>query len=321
MSEAQSRQFGGNSTTADVTEGIDLAGQVAVVTGASTGLGAETARALAAKGAHVTLAVRNLEKGEGVAAEIRSSTGNSQVDVGEIELSVPASVRAFAKTYLAGHPKLNLLINNAGIMGCPLERTTEGWELQFATNHLGHFLLTCLLVPGLRAGAPSRVVNLSSAGHRFSPVIFDDIHFERREYDKWASYGQAKTANILFSSELNRRLSEGGVTANAVHSGGIMTELGRHLQQADIEELMSRAPSGGIQWKSVESGAATSVWAATAPELEGRGGLYLEDCGVGALHNSEDSSTGYQAHVFDTEAASRLWSISEELLGERFDFN
>jgi NAD(P)-dependent dehydrogenase (short-subunit alcohol dehydrogenase family) len=316
----EDRQFGSDSTTAEVTEGIDLTGRVAVVTGASTGLGAETARALAAKGAQVTLAVRNVDKGEEVAAEIRSSTGNPKVDVGEIELSVPASVRAFAKNYLAGHPKLNLLVNNAGIMGCPLERTTEGWELQFATNHLGHFLLTGLLVPALRAGAPSRVVNLSSAGHRFSPVIFDDIHFERREYDKWASYGQAKTANILFSSELNRRLSEAGVTANAVHPGGIMTELGRHLQQTDIEELMSRAPSGGIQWKSVESGAATSVWAATAPELEGRGGLYLEDCGVGVPRASEDSSIGYQAHAFDAEAATRLWSISEELLGESFDF-
>jgi NAD(P)-dependent dehydrogenase (short-subunit alcohol dehydrogenase family) len=315
------RNFGADSTTTQVSDGIDLAGRVAIVTGASTGLGAETARCLAERGAAVTLAVRNTAKGEEVAESIRSSTGNPQVDVGEIELSVPDSVRAFAKRYLSDHGALNLLINNAGIMACPLERTSEGWEMQFATNHLGHFLLTGLLVPALRAGAPARVVNLSSAGHRFSPVVFDDIQFERREYDKWAAYGQAKTANIWFSAELNRRLADAGVTANAVHPGGIMTELGRHLQQADIEELMSRAPSGGIQWKTVESGAATSVWAATAPELEGRGGLYLEDCHIGEERSgAEGESTGYESWALDAAGAKQLWEVTEQLLGESFDF-
>jgi NAD(P)-dependent dehydrogenase (short-subunit alcohol dehydrogenase family) len=318
MSDA--RSFGHDSTTSQVSEGIDLSERVAIVTGASTGLGAETARTLAEKGASVTLAVRNTAKGEEVAESIRSSTGNPNVDVGEIELSVPDSVRAFAKRYLAEHPALNLLINNAGIMACPLQRTAEGWEMQFATNHIGHFLLTCLLTPALRAGAPARVVNLSSGGHRFATVGLDDLHFERREYDKWAAYGQAKTANIWFSSELTRRLAGAGVTANAVHPGGIMTELGRHLEQADIEELMSRAPAGGFQWKTVESGAATSVWAATAPELEGRGGLYLEDCQISVPRTGEEGeSTGYESWAFDEQGAARLWEASEQLVGEKFD--
>jgi NAD(P)-dependent dehydrogenase (short-subunit alcohol dehydrogenase family) len=314
------RNFSQSSTTSDVTAGLDLSGHNAIVTGASTGLGAETAWALAAIGANVTLAVRNVEKGEGVAEAIRADLPNATLDVSEVELSVPDSVRAFAKRYLERGTPLHRLVNNAGVMACPLERNANGWEIQFATNHIGHFLLTALLAPALKAGAPARVVNLTSAGHRLSPVVFDDIQFERREYDKWSAYGQAKTANIWFSNELNRRLSPQGVTSNAVHPGGIVTELGRHLEKSDIEELMSRAPSGGIQWKTVESGAATSVWAATAPELEGRGGLYLEDCGVGEIGATDDSSVGYDAHAFDTDGERRLWQVSEELVGETFDF-
>ncbi len=213
--------FGHDTTTDEVLAGIDLTGKRAIVTGGSTGLGEETARALASRGAAVTLAVRDAAKGEAAAGRIRASTGNKNIDVGIVELSVPDSVRAFAKTWLANTKKLNLLINNAGIMACPLARTREGWEMQFATNHLGHFLLTCLLVPALRAGDNARVVNLSSAGHHMSNVDFDDPHFERRDYEKWASYGQSKTANILFSVELNKRLAKDGITANAVHPGAI----------------------------------------------------------------------------------------------------
>ncbi len=183
--------FGFESTTDEVLDGISLEGRRAVITGTSGGLGAETARAMAARGAAITLAARNLEKLEAVAASIRESTGNPNVDIGELDLTVPDSVRRFATNWLESHDSLNLLINNAGIMACPLTRTPEGWELQFATNHLGHFLLTALLAPALVAGAPARVVNLSSGGHRFGGIDFDDLHYERRDYDKWQAYGQS----------------------------------------------------------------------------------------------------------------------------------
>jgi NAD(P)-dependent dehydrogenase (short-subunit alcohol dehydrogenase family) len=293
---------------------------VALVTGASGGLGAETARALAECGAAVTLAARDMAKAEGVAESIRASTGSDRIDLAQLELSSPESVRACAKDWLEGHGELHLLINNAGVMACPLARTREGWEMQFATNHLGHFLLTALLVPALRAGAPSRIVNLSSAGHRLAGVDFDDIHFERRDYDKWAAYGQSKTANVLFALELDRRLKQDGVRAYAVHPGVIMTELARHLTPDDIKDLMDRAPGeGGLVFKTVETGAATEVYAATAPELEGQGGLYLEDCRISGLAESEAASLGHAAHAVDPEAVTRLWQVSEQLLGERFD--
>ena len=315
--------FGADTTTDEVIAGIDLTGKQALVTGASTGLGKETARALASKGAAVTIAARDPAKGEAAAAEIRASTGNRNIDVAQVELSVPDSVRAFAKTWLAGHGPLHLLINNAGVMACPLTRTAEGWEMQFATNHLGHFLLTNLLAPALKAGAPGRLVNLSSAGHRFSDVHFDDIHFNSRDYEKWSSYGQSKTANVLFSVELTRRLAPYGITANAVHPGGIQTELGRHLTQADIDALLARVStpgsSGGIKFKTIPAGAATSVWAATSPELDGRGGLYLEDCHIGELKTDPTASSGYFAYATDPASATRLWAVSEETLGEKFD--
>ena len=312
------RNFRKDSTAEQVSEGIDLTGKRALVTGASGGLGAETARVLALRGAAVTLTAREVPKGEKVAAEIRSETGNDAIDVMSVELSEPSSVRDFAKAYLARHGTLNLLINNAGVMACPLARTAEGWEMQFATNHLGHFLLTSLLMPALRAGAPSRVVNVSSRGHRFSPVVFEDIHFETRDYDKWASYGQAKSANVLFALELDRRFGAAGVHGFSLHPGGIMTELGRHLSPEDIKELMARAPSGNFEWKTVPCGAATSVYAATAPELEGRGGLYLDDCQVSSQRESDDAEVGYEAWAMDPAAAARLWEVSEQTLGVTF---
>ncbi|MEN3975566.1 SDR family NAD(P)-dependent oxidoreductase [Emcibacter sp. SYSU 3D8] len=315
--------FGADTTTDEVIAGIDLRGKQALVTGASTGLGEETARALASAGAAVTLAVRDKAKGEAAAERIRKVTGNQGIDVAQVELSVPDSVRACAKTWLAGHGPLHLLVNNAGVMACPLTRTAEGWEMQFATNHLGHFLLTNLLAPALKAGAPGRIVNLSSAGHRFADVNFVDPHFNHRDYDKWSSYGQSKTANVLFSVELTRRLAPYGITANAVHPGGIQTELGRHLTDSDIEALMARvktnAGSGEFKFKTIPAGAATSVWAATSPELEGRGGLYLEDCHVGELKSGPAASSGYFAYATDPASAARLWALSEATLGETFD--
>jgi NAD(P)-dependent dehydrogenase (short-subunit alcohol dehydrogenase family) len=327
MGDANRSAFGAETTTDEALEGLDLSGRNVVVTGASGGLGAETGRALAARGANVTLAARNLEKTGGVLDAIRSAGGN--VEASQLELTSDESVRAFAEHYAAEHDALHLLINNAGIMACPLARTDRGWEKQFATNHLGHFLLTGLLLPLLEAGAPSRVVCLSSAAHLMSGIDFDDIHFDRRDYDKWVAYGQSKTANALHAQELNRRLSGKGVSAFAVHPGMIMTELARDLTPEDIKDLMGRraerdedlgrppeAPGSGF--KSVEAGAATSCFAATAPELEGHGGIYLEDCQVAQPAGSGGPTMGYAAHAHDDEAAARLWQYSEEVLGERF---
>jgi NAD(P)-dependent dehydrogenase (short-subunit alcohol dehydrogenase family) len=190
--------------------------------------------------------------------------------------------------------------------------------MQFGSNHLGHFLLTCLLAPALLRGAPSRIVSVSSRGHHMSPVVFDDIQFEKRPYDKWLSYGQSKTANILFAVGLEKRLGSRGVHANALHPGGIMTELGRHLQPEDREFIRSRMSRGGVSFKTVEAGAATETFAATAPELEGRGGLYLEDCHVATVNDAEDALDGVKSYALDPANAERLWEVSEKLVGQRF---
>ena len=310
------KKFGAETTASEVATGIDLRGKVALVTGGSSGLGQETARVLAERGAHVILSARDIPKGEAVAAGIRDSTRNQRVEVEALELGSFASIRAFAQRFLARHPTLHILVNNAGVMACPPGKTTDGFELQFGSNHLGHFLATCLLVPALRRGAPSRVVSVSSRGHHMSPVVFEDIQFERRPYDKWLSYGQAKTANVLFAVGLERRLGARGVHANALHPGAIMTELGRHLQPEDIQFLQAR--TSGVKFKMVEAGAATSVFAATAPELEGRGGLYLEDCHVAAVNDAPDAPDGVKSYALDPRNADRLWEISEKLVGERF---
>jgi NAD(P)-dependent dehydrogenase (short-subunit alcohol dehydrogenase family) len=311
-------KFGRDTTTREVLEGIDLSGKVALVTGGSSGLGQETARALAEKRAEVILTARDLPKGEAVAAEIRAATGNERIVVEELELGSLASIRAFAGRFLGRHPTLHILVNNAGVMACPFTKTEDGFEMQFGANHLGHFLMTCLIEPALRRGAPSRIVSVSSRGHQLSPVVFDDVHFERRPYQKWLAYGQAKTANVLFAIGLERRLAPLGVHANALHPGAIMTELGRHLEPADIELLMSRNPIS--TFKSVEAGAATSVFAATAPELEGRGGLYLEDCQVVAVNDAADAPRGVRSYALDVENGERLWKLSEEAVGQRFAF-
>jgi len=308
--------FGPTTTTEDVLDGIDLTGRIALVTGGSSGLGKETSRALAAHGAQVILTARDVPKGEGVAAEIRESTGNANVSVEALELGSLASIRAFAERMLAKHPRLDLLINNAGVMACPQGKTSDGFALQFGSNHLGHFLMTCLLVPALRRGTAARVVSLSSRGHHMSPVAFEDVPFEHRAYDKWLSYGQAKTANVLFAVGLEKRLGASGIHANAVHPGAIVTELGRHLQPEDIMFLQSRAK--GMQFKTVEQGAATSVYTATAPELAGCGGLYLEDCHVAAVNDAPDALDGVKSYATDAANAERLWALSEQLVGARF---
>jgi len=307
--------FGHDTTTDQVLEGLDLRGKLALVTGASGGLGAETGRALASKGARVVLTARDLPKADAAAQAIRASTG-ADVEVEELELDSLASIRAFAERFLAKHDALPILVNNAGVMACPESKTRDGFERQLGTNHLGHFLMTGLLAPALLRGAPARIVSVSSLGHQQSPVRFHDLFFEREPYDKWVAYGQSKTANVLFAVELERRLGLRGVHAYAVHPGVIMTDLSRHMQQEDFERIRQRS-GANLKLKRVESGAATSVYAATAPELEGRGGLYLEDCHVADVNDDPEARQGVRSYAVDPDAAKRLWELSEELVAQR----
>jgi NAD(P)-dependent dehydrogenase (short-subunit alcohol dehydrogenase family) len=300
-----------DTTTDEVLAGVRLDGRTAVVTGASTGLGLETSRALAAAGATVVLAVRSEDKAEASKRQILEQHPDAQLDHALLDLGDLASIRAFGDEVAARHPELHLLINNAGVMFTPFERTKDGFELQLGTNHLGHFVLTARLAPALVKGAPSRIVNLSSGGHGMSDVLWDDPNYETREYDKFESYGQSKTANILFTRELQRRLGPLGVESFAVHPGMIQTELGRHMTREDAQRLGERFASSGArpQYKSIPAGAATSVWAATAPELDGKGGAYLADTEI---------SDADAAWTRDAEAAARLWDLSERLTGETF---
>jgi NAD(P)-dependent dehydrogenase (short-subunit alcohol dehydrogenase family) len=295
-------------TTDDVLTGVDLTGRTALVTGVSAGLGVETARALTSVGAHVVGAARDLGKAE-------AALGDVEVELVQLDLADLDSVRRCAAEVLGKHDALNLLINNAGVMAPPLQRTAQGFELQIGTNHLGHYLLTRLLEPALVAGAPARVVNVSSRGHLRGGMDFDDPHWRSRTYDKWKAYGQSKTANILFTVELERRLGPQGVHAYAVHPGVILTELSRHLTPEDLEAL--RGGGGGrpaLTLVDVPTGAATQVWAATTADLEGRGGIYLESCAV-AGPTPGDMSGGYAPHAVDPDIAARLWEWSEREVG------
>ena len=317
---SKTSKFGFESTTSDVLDGVDLSGKLALVTGASGGLGQETVRALAEHGAHVVMTARDMPKGERAAEAVRASTGNTQVEVMDLELDSLASVRSFAKRFLAKHEALHLLINNAGVMMCPLSQTKDGFELQFGTNHLGHFVLTGHLAPALEKGAPARIVNVSSGGHRRAPVQFDDPNFERSDYDKFVAYGQSKTANALFAVELDRRLSDRGVRAFSIHPGAIITELGRHLEPGDFDQMRARFPGGKMVFKEIPQGAATQCYAATSPDLDGKGGVYLEDCHIAELNDDATRPHGVMSYALDPHNAERLWQLSEELVGERFDF-
>jgi len=311
--------LGAETTTTDVLDGVDLTGKTAVVTGGAAGLGAETARSLASVGADVVIAVRDAEKGKAAIEKIRESVPDAKLELANLDLASLASVRAFGQKTLADHNRIDLLINNAGVMACPLGRTADGFEMQLGTNHLGHFLLTGILAPALVNAAPARVVNLSSRGHMRGDIDWDDPHFNNRPYDKWEAYGQSKTANILFTVELDRRLSPSGVRAYAVHPGVIITELGRHLTADDFADMQSRGPSGGFKFKEVEAGAATTVWAATSADLDGVGGIYLEDCHIGQPASATDSADGYAPRAVDPDTARRLWAWSEDQVGEKFE--
>lgn len=302
--------FDDTSTTDQVLDGIDLTGKRVLVTGASTGLGEETTRALAAHGATVTMAVRDRERGDAAAARVRESVPAADVEVMLLDLASLTDVRRFAAEFLASHDHLDVLVNNAGVMACPQAETAEGFELQIGTNHVGHFLLTRLLDPVLGPG--SRVVALSSAGHRFSDVDLDDPNFEHTAYDPWAAYGRSKTANALFAVELDRRLRARGAHAYSVHPGGIVTELGRHLTEETMAVLTDVPADEQIRWKSVPEGAATSVWAATAPELDDHGGAYLEDCGIARSNPDPMSRGGFKPYAVDPARAAALWDRTEE---------
>ena len=303
--------FGAESTAAEVVDGIDLTGRRAIVTGGASGIGIETARALAGAGAEVTLAVRNVEAGERTAEDIAVTTGSKQVLVGRLDLADQASVAAFAAAW---DGPLDMLINNAGIMAAPLMRTPEGWEMQFATNHLGHFALATRLHGALAAAGSARVVSVSSSAHLRSPVVFEDIHFLERPYEPWAAYGQSKTANVLFAVEATRRWAGDGITANALMPGGIRTGLQRYVTEEELGRL--RSESGGSaapSWKTPEQGAATSVLVATSPLLDGIGGRYFEDCNEAAL-NQPGSRRGVAAYALDLDNAALLWQVSVDTL-------
>lgn len=313
--------FGGESTADEVLEGLDLTGKLVFVTGGASGLGQETARAMAAKGAHVVLAARDQAKLDEAADAIRADTGSDKVETIIVDLASLDSVRSCSAEANSRFDRIDLLINNAGVMACPQMQTADGFEMQFGTNHLGHFLLTKLLMPLVEKGSGKRIINLSSRGHHFCPVDLDDPNFERREYDKWQSYGQSKTANILFSVGLEKRFADRGIHSIALHPGGIVTNLGRHMTEQDMEWMRKRIEenqkSGGQGFKTIPQGAATTCWAATSPDLEGRGGIYCEDCHVAEVDDSSPEG-GVRSYAIDPASADRLWSLSEELVGESF---
>ncbi|MET9120550.1 MULTISPECIES: SDR family NAD(P)-dependent oxidoreductase [unclassified Streptomyces] len=303
--------FGARSTADDVLQGIDLSGKLAIVTGGYSGLGLETTRALTAAGAHVVVPARRPD----VAREAVAGIAGAEVD--ELDLGDLDSVRGFAERFLASGRTVDIMIDNAGIMACPETRVGPGWEAQFATNHLGHFALVNRLWPAIEPGG-ARVVSVSSTGHHNSGIRWDDPHW-RDGYDKWGAYGQAKTANVLFAVHLDRLGRDSGVRAFALHPGGILTPLQRHLPK---EEMMERGwidengvPLNPDAFKSPAQGAATQVWAATSPQLDGLGGVYCEDCDIAEVTPEGGERTGVREYAIDPEQAARLWTLSAELTG------
>ncbi len=305
------------TTAHDVVEGIDLAGRRAIVTGASSGIGIETARALAHADAEVTLAVRDVDAGHRVAADISRTHPQARVLVHALDLADITSVDRFTDAWSG---PLHILVNNAGIMMTPELRTRHGWELQFATNHLGHFALTNGLHHALIAAEGARIVSLSSSGHGMSDIVYDDLFFDHRPYDAGQAYGQSKTANVLFAVEATRRWAVEGITANAVMPGGIWTNLQRHWNPDTLAAVKQQAAAAGLTTKTPEQGAATSVFAAVSPLLDGIGGRYLEDCMEAAVVPEIINGThGVRAYALDPSNATRLWDISLELLHRHRD--
>jgi NAD(P)-dependent dehydrogenase (short-subunit alcohol dehydrogenase family) len=311
--------FAAFSTASEVVAGHDLTGRTAIVTGGATGIGVETARALAQAGAEVVIAVRKPELGAAAAAEVNKTAKGEKARVERLDLADLKTVRAFAERW--GEKPLHILINNAGVMACPLAYTKDDLEMQIGTNHFGHYLLGVLLAPALERGAKdgkhARLVSLSSIGHQRSPVDFEDPNFRHRPYDKWSAYGQSKTANALFAVGFHQRFKDRGVVANSVMPGGIMTPLQRHLPREEQIAMGWIDEEGNVAsgFKTPEQGASTSVWAAVGPELEDVGGLYLENCAEALPVDKSRPRLGVAAYALDPDAADRLWALSVKTTG------
>ncbi|MCT2559983.1 oxidoreductase [Tsuneonella sp. YG55] len=307
--------FGYRSTAKEVVAGVDLTGRHVVVTGGYSGIGTETVRALAGAGAHVIVGARRTDRAEDVLGEM-----DGTIEVLPLDLADPASIDDFADEVASRWDRVDILINNAAIMANDLTRDARGYESQFATNHLGHFQLTARLWPLLDAAGAARVVVLSSIGHRLGAPDLDDPNFERHDYDKWLAYGRAKSANALFALQLDTLGEPHGVRAFAVHPGGIMTPLQRHLSKEEQVAMGWMDSEGNVneRFKTTEEGAATTVWAATSPLLEGKGGVYCEDCDVAAPASADRPMGGVHPHVRDAGLAARLWDKSEEMTGVTF---
>lgn len=308
--------FNAKSTAAEVIRGADLSGKSVVVTGGYSGIGIETVRALASAGASIVVPARDVAKAKDALAGLKGKIEIAAMDLGDL-----ASVEKFARDYSAGRNALHLLINNAGVMACPETRIGKNWELQFATNHIGHFALTAALLPLLRAASGARVVALSSTGHKISPIRWDDIHFQKGGYDKWVAYGQSKTANALFAVGLDAREKSNGVRAFAVHPGGIVTPLQRHLAKEEMIALGWLGPDGEISemakamFKTPEQGASTTVFAATSAILDGRGGVYCENCDIANLAGPDAPRWAeVQPYACDEAEAARLWTATERMI-------
>jgi NAD(P)-dependent dehydrogenase (short-subunit alcohol dehydrogenase family) len=306
--------FDAQTTTDELLDDVDLDGTIVLVTGASAGIGLETARVLATHGATVIAAVRDVAKAEKALAEA-GIDADHDVTIEEVDLASLASVRAFTDRIAASHDHLDLLIANAGLMACPQGRTADGFDLQFGTNHLGHFVLVNRLVPLVVAGAPSRIVVLSSSAHRGGEPDLADPNLETTPYNEWMAYSRSKTANAQFATELDRRLRDKGVRAVSIHPGAVGTELFRHL---DVEAL-DRVRSTIAHMKGVDTGAATTIWAAVVADADEVGGRFCEDCHVAEV-NDEQSRGGVCSYVYDTRKTAALWTLSEELVGETYSW-
>ena len=328
-SAATSTTFGATSTTDDVLSGVKLNGKRVLVTGVSAGIGVETARSLAAHGAHVVGAARDLKKAEEATAQVRkeAAANGGKLELIALDLASLKSVRACADALLAKGEPFDVVIANAGVMATPFGHTADGFETQFGTNHLGHFVLVNRIAQLIRKGG--RLINLSSAGHRYSNVNLEDPNFARIPYEPFVAYGRSKTANILFAVEFDRRHRRNGIRAAAVHPGVIHTELARHVDPSQIETLIKQMNDqltaegkGPLQWKTIPQGAATSVWAGVVAPAEEIGGQYCENCHVGKIVPDDVTisgvSEGVRGYALDPKTAEALWKKSEELVGESF---
>ncbi|MFZ5745531.1 MAG: oxidoreductase [Pseudomonadota bacterium] len=308
--------YGYRSTALEVVAGLDLSGKTAFVTGGYSGLGTEIVRALTAAGARVLVGARRPDKAAEDLADVSGA-----VEILELDLSDPASIDACAAEVAKRTDRLHIVINNAAIMACPLARDARGYESQFATNHLGHFQLTARLWPLLKAAGGARLVSVSSIGHRLNGLSVEDPNFEHRDYDKWVAYGQAKSANALFALQLDKLGEAHGVRAFAVHPGGIATPLQRHLTMEEQKAMGWYNEEGQLHpmFKTTAEGAATATWCATSPQLDGMGGVYCEDCNIGAMAGPDSPpASGVWPHVRDEALAAALWDKSEAMTGVAF---